>query len=148
MFEWIAIFLVIFGLLAGAAWFFRGQFLGGTTGARDRRIGLSEIVSIDGNRKLMLVYRDGMEHLVMTGGPIDVVIEQNIGPPPARRGQFDGRVPANNGPSFGQGPGLGNTGMGNPGAVVGASPLSSDADNSVTGRLRQRVSPTPTLDSQ
>lgn len=168
MFEWIAIFLVIFGLLIGAAWFFRGQLTGQVDRGRDKRIGLTEMVSIDGSRKLMLIYRDGVEHLVMTGGPIDVVVEQNIGQPPQQRRQFDGRMPPNNPPAFGgvsaggggAGPGLSTQGHGggqgqglgqglglsnNPGVVLGAGP---DGDgNSVTGRLRQRVSPPPTLDT-
>jgi hypothetical protein len=162
MFEWIAIFLVIFGVLIGAAWFFRGQLTGQTDRGRDKRIGLTEVVSIDGSRKLMLIYRDGVEHLVMTGGPIDVVVEQNIGQPPQQRRQFDGRVPPNSPPTFGGassgggGPSLstqgGGQGLGqglglsnNPGAMVGAGPDGDGA--SVTGRLRQRVSPPPTLDT-
>jgi len=33
----------------------------------------------DGRRRLLLIRRDDVEHLVMTGGPIDVVIETGIG---------------------------------------------------------------------
>lgn len=35
-------------------------------------------MSIDGRRKLLLIRRDEVEHLVMTGGPVDVVVESGI----------------------------------------------------------------------
>jgi hypothetical protein len=152
MLEMIAIFVVIFGLLAGAAWFFRGQLTGSAARARESRIGLSEMTQIDGNRKLLLVYRDGVEHLVMTGGPIDLVIEQNIGQGAAnalKRSPFEGRTPP--APAFGQAssPGFSNPGFSNPGAVVGSPPgLTVEPEsNSVTGRLRQRLTQ-PNLDPQ
>jgi hypothetical protein len=44
------------------------------------RIDVVEQSSIDGKRKLVLVRRDDVEHLIMTGGPVDVVIETGIGP--------------------------------------------------------------------
>ncbi len=50
----------------------------GLFGARERRLGFVEQASIGGGRKLVLVRRDNVEHLIMTGGPIDVVIETNI----------------------------------------------------------------------
>lgn len=86
MLEWIAGFLVIVALLALAGWLLRGYLSGGAVtggffGHRpEPRIGVSDHATIDGRRKLLLIYRDGVEHLIMTGGPIDVVIEQNIKP--------------------------------------------------------------------
>jgi flagellar protein FliO/FliZ len=44
----------------------------------DPRIYVTEQASIDGRRRLLLIRRDDVEHLVMTGGPVDVVIETNI----------------------------------------------------------------------
>ena len=44
-----------------------------------KRIHVVEQVAIDAKRKLILVRRDDVEHLVMTGGPIDIVIEGGIG---------------------------------------------------------------------
>ena len=46
------------------------------------RLGVSEQVMVDGRRKLVLVRRDDVEHLILTGGPVDVVIETGIVPPP------------------------------------------------------------------
>ncbi len=77
-------YLLILAVLAGGGWFAWQQFGGGGVslfgGARESRIGVSEIATIDGKRKLLLIHRDGVEHLIMTGGPIDVVIEQGILP--------------------------------------------------------------------
>lgn len=48
------------------------------------RIEVVEHASIDGKRRLILIRRDDVEHLIMTGGPVDVVIETGIGEPPKR----------------------------------------------------------------
>jgi hypothetical protein len=37
-----------------------------------------DAASVDGRRRLVLIRRDNIEHLLMIGGPGDVVIEQNI----------------------------------------------------------------------
>ena len=39
------------------------------------RLGVVEQASIDSRRRLVLIRRDDVEHLIMTGGPVDVVIE-------------------------------------------------------------------------
>ncbi len=44
----------------------------------DPRLYVSEQASLDGRRRLLLVRRDDVEHLIMTGGPVDVVIETGI----------------------------------------------------------------------
>lgn len=80
----IVYLLVLLGILGAAGWF-GWRYFGASGGAlfggnREARIGVSEIASIDGKRKLLLIHRDGVEHLVMTGGPVDVVIEQGIQP--------------------------------------------------------------------
>lgn len=43
------------------------------------RLGVIEHANMDGKRKLVLIRRDDVEHLIMTGGPVDVVIETGIG---------------------------------------------------------------------
>jgi flagellar protein FliO/FliZ len=53
------------------------------------RLGVIEQASVDSRRRLVLIRRDGVEHLIMTGGPVDVVIETGIQAPhsePASRG--------------------------------------------------------------
>jgi hypothetical protein len=46
-----------------------------------KRIDIVEQAFVDAKRKLILVRRDDVEHLVMTGGPVDIVIESGIGAP-------------------------------------------------------------------
>ena len=46
--------------------------------ARQPRLGLVDAFSVDGQRQLVLVRRDNIEHLIMIGGPNDVLIESQI----------------------------------------------------------------------
>jgi hypothetical protein len=47
-------------------------------GRRGARLGISEYHEIDKDRRLVLVRRDGVEHLLLIGGAQDIVIENNI----------------------------------------------------------------------
>jgi hypothetical protein len=47
-------------------------------GRKGQRLGISEFHEIDKTRRLVLVRRDDVEHLVMIGGNQDMVIESNI----------------------------------------------------------------------
>ncbi len=54
--------------------------------SRERRLSYIERAHIDGGRKLVLIRRDGVEHLLLIGGPVDLVIEAGIpAEPPPRR---------------------------------------------------------------
>ncbi len=83
---YIAAFAFVIALIVLGAWLWRsmldrGVALPGNTlfrGAREKRIGAIESASIDARRKLVLIRRDGVEHLIMTGGPVDIVIETGI----------------------------------------------------------------------
>lgn len=48
---------------------------------RERRLDVVDHANVDGKRRLLLVRRDNVEHLIMTGGPVDLVIETGIGAP-------------------------------------------------------------------
>lgn len=48
----------------------------------DRRLSITEQFNLDNRRRLILIRRDNVEHLIMTGGPVDVVLESGIGAPP------------------------------------------------------------------
>ena len=37
-----------------------------------------DAAAVDGRRRLVLIRRDNVEHLLMIGGPTDVVVEPNI----------------------------------------------------------------------
>lgn len=43
-----------------------------------RRLSISEVMPLDGKRRLVLVRRDEREHLLLIGGESDLVVEQNI----------------------------------------------------------------------
>lgn len=45
------------------------------------RLGVMEQASVDRQRRLVLIRRDDVEHLIMTGGPVDIVIETGIAAP-------------------------------------------------------------------
>ncbi len=47
-------------------------------GRRGQRLGLSEYYELDKTRRLVLVRRDNVEHLILIGGGQDIVIEPNI----------------------------------------------------------------------
>jgi flagellar protein FliO/FliZ len=45
---------------------------------RNRRLGVIDTLAIDTKRQLLIVRRDNVEHLLLVGGPQDVVIETGI----------------------------------------------------------------------
>ena len=55
-----------------------GSAVGGGKGRRGSRLGIVEAAVVDRSRRLVLIRRDAVEHLVMIGGPQDVVVENNI----------------------------------------------------------------------
>jgi flagellar protein FliO/FliZ len=80
---WIVLFLCV-AMIAGGL-FLRSAMAGGSIGGGlfgpkpDRRLEVIEQASVDSRRRLIIVRRDNVEHLIMTGGPVDVVIETGIG---------------------------------------------------------------------
>jgi len=74
-------FLIVLGLIGATAWAVRrfgtGRLGSGTRG-RQPRLAVIDYASVDGRRRLILVRRDNVEHLLMIGGPTDVVVEPNI----------------------------------------------------------------------
>src|SRR5581483_1053202 len=55
-----------------------GRLGGGNARGRVPRLGVIDYASVDARRRLILVRRDNVEHLLMIGGPTDVVVEANI----------------------------------------------------------------------
>jgi hypothetical protein len=76
----VSIMLLI--ALAGLAFWIARQSLGlggmSMFQGKVKRLGVVESTAMDGRRRLLLVRRDNVEHLIMTGGPVDVVIETGI----------------------------------------------------------------------
>ena len=87
MLYYLAIVLFLAVAMIGGAFAVR-QYLGGAGPVQAvsalfgpkplRRLSISEQYNIDNRRRLVLVRRDDVEHLIMTGGPVDVVIESGI----------------------------------------------------------------------
>ncbi|MDR6102365.1 hypothetical protein QE369_002562 [Agrobacterium larrymoorei] len=70
-------------LLAIVLWFIRRRsgsapFIRGGRN-RQPRLQVLDATAVDARRRLVLVRRDNVEHLVMIGGPTDIVIESGIG---------------------------------------------------------------------
>ena len=75
-------FLIVLGLIGATAWAVRrfgaGRLGGAGTRARQPRLAVVDHASVNSRRRLILVRRDNIEHLVLIGGPTDVVVEANI----------------------------------------------------------------------
>jgi flagellar biogenesis protein FliO len=74
--------VIVLALIASVAWAvrrFASDRLGGH-GHRGRmpRLAVIDAAPVDNRRKLVLIRRDNVEHLLMIGGPSDIVVEQNI----------------------------------------------------------------------
>jgi flagellar protein FliO/FliZ len=83
--QYVVIFAVIFTALAAIVFTVRrltGRSLSlpGRAGNRGRqpRLGIVDVYELDRARQLILLRRDNVEHLLLVGGPNDVVVERNI----------------------------------------------------------------------
>ena len=79
----IAAFAVVLVLIGLTAWIFRlirGRGIGIGSGGRGRqpRLAVLDYADVDQRRKLVLIRRDNVEHLLLLGGPTDVVVETAI----------------------------------------------------------------------
>ena len=72
-----AILLGIFILIWLARRLFGGTLVSGGR-SRQARLAVMDATPVDARRRLILVRRDDVEHLILIGGPTDVVVEQNI----------------------------------------------------------------------
>src|ERR1700722_3704392 len=88
-------FVAVLALIAALAWGLR-RFAGNRLGAntnrgRMPRLAVIDAAAVDGRRRLVLVRRDNVEHLIMIGGPTDIVVEPNIVRATAGRDQLPQR---------------------------------------------------------
>jgi len=108
-------FLFVLILIGVAAWLVRrfGVMRTNTSNNRGRmpRLAVIDATAVDSRRRLVLVRRDNVEHLLMIGGPSDIVVEPNIqrapvprGNEPAARGGAPTAEPGWNEPEFGTRP--------------------------------------------
>src|SRR5262244_3790476 len=78
----IFVFVAVLALIGLAAWLVR-RFASNRLGANTQRgrmprLAVIDAAAVDGRRRLILVRRDNVEHLLMIGGPSDIVVEPNI----------------------------------------------------------------------
>src|SRR6202012_4388929 len=78
----ILAFVVVLALIGGALWLIRrfanNRLCARTQRGRMPRLAAIDAAAVDGPRRLVLVRRDNVEHLLMIGGPSDIVVEPNI----------------------------------------------------------------------
>lgn len=87
--SWLFFFVFIAALIVIGGLLIRGYMAtGSVTGSISntffpprpiKRLEVMDHASVDGRRRLVLVRRDNVEHLIMIGGPVDVVVETGIG---------------------------------------------------------------------
>jgi hypothetical protein len=88
--NFIIAFVFVLLLIGAAAWLVRrfgaAQIEAAARG-RQPRLAVVDSAAVDARRKLVIIRRDNVEHLLMIGGPSDVVVETNIvrGTAPASR---------------------------------------------------------------
>src|SRR5581483_10700219 len=99
--KFVAAFVFVLLLIGVLAWAVRRLGAARQDAAargRQPRLAVVDSAAVDGRRKLVIIRRDNIEHLLMIGGPTDVVVETNIvraaaAPareiPPARNGAAD-----------------------------------------------------------
>src|SRR6478609_9368791 len=71
----IVIVLIVLGLWLLKMLTRAGERLGRVN---DKRLQVVDSATVDGKRKVLIIRRDNVEHVIMTGGPQDLVIESGI----------------------------------------------------------------------
>jgi hypothetical protein len=96
----LALFVVI-ALIGLTAWLVRrfasNRLGGGSVRGRQPRLAVIDAANVDARRRLILIRRDNIEHLLMIGGPTDIVVEPNIvraGAPRETARESGARMPA------------------------------------------------------
>jgi flagellar protein FliO/FliZ len=80
--RFILALLLVVALIFAAAWVARRLGLAGrlaAVGGKKRRLAVVEVLPLDGKRRLVLLRRDGTEHLVLLGLGGDLLLEGGIG---------------------------------------------------------------------
>ncbi|KAB2956465.1 MAG: hypothetical protein F9K19_07045, partial [Rhizobiaceae bacterium] len=77
----LVLFLLVVKLIRSMTF---GTFVAGGRN-RKTRLAVMDATAVDSHRRLVLVRRDDVEHLILIGGPTDVVVEQGIHLGQARR---------------------------------------------------------------
>ena len=73
--------IFVLALIAGCAWLIRRFGPAGMAqraGSRGRRLQVVEVTPIDARRRLVLIRRDGVEHLLLLGATSVLVVEAGL----------------------------------------------------------------------
>ncbi len=79
--NFVIAFVFVLLLIGAAAWVVRrfgGARVEAAARGRQPRLAVVDSAAVDSRRKLVIVRRDNVEHLLMIGGPSDVVVETSI----------------------------------------------------------------------
>lgn len=74
--------IFVLGLIGGVAYIARHFGMvprASQKSSSEKRLSITEVLSVDAKRRLILVKRDEVEHLVLLGPERDLLVEQNIG---------------------------------------------------------------------
>jgi flagellar protein FliO/FliZ len=90
----------VLALIAIAAFILKRAGWGGMRMSKggQKRLAVTAAIALDGRRRLVLVRRDETEHLLLIGGPADLVVESGIAP---RSSGFEKALDAAGRPSSG-----------------------------------------------
>jgi flagellar protein FliO/FliZ len=83
--RFLAALLFVLALIAGLGWAVRRWGPSGAArlaGGRRRRLHIVDSLPLDARRRLVIVRRDGAEHLLLLGGQADLLVESGFTLPP------------------------------------------------------------------
>lgn len=80
--RFVAALVLVIALIFAVAWVAKRLGLGGRIAVTrgKRRLSIQEVLSLDGKRRLVLLKRDGIEHLLLLGINEDLLVETGIAP--------------------------------------------------------------------
>ncbi len=79
--QFVITLIVVLALVGVVVWLVRRYAAGGlgtTVRGRLPRLAVVDALAVDARRKLVLIRHDNVEHLVLIGGPADIVVEHGI----------------------------------------------------------------------
>ena len=77
--RFVAALIFVLALIVAIAWLMRRFGMGGPRGTpigRKRRLAVVDVLVLDARRRLVLVSRDGVEHLLLLGAQGETVVER------------------------------------------------------------------------
>jgi hypothetical protein len=89
LFSGLFLLLLLAAAMVAGLWGYRAFTTGDTSFSLawllaprpEPRLAITEEARVDRSRRLVLIRRDDVEHLIMIGGPVDIVIEDGIPAP-------------------------------------------------------------------